>query len=76
MTEKEYKPEASTSGVPKNFVIKCVRCSWSRVTSGIVTDITDLNEINSGCTTCGKWRRFKCPKCGNACPMKRIKGNT
>jgi len=76
MTEKEYQPEASTSGVPKNFVIRCLRCRWARITSGISDDITDLNEINAGCTTCGKWRRFKCGQCGGIAVMKRFKGNT
>ena len=78
MTEpkEEYHPEESVSGVPKNFVIRCLRCRWARITSGVAADITDLNEVNPGCTTCGKWRKFKCPKCGMGCPMKRLKGNT
>jgi hypothetical protein len=74
--KEEYKPEASISGVPKNFVISCLRCRWSRITSGVTADITDLHEMNLGCVNCGKWRKFKCPKCGIGCPMKRIKGNT
>lgn len=78
MTEpkEEYQPEAGVSGVPKNFVIRCLKCRWARITSGISTDIADLHEVHIGCAACGKWRKFKCPKCGNYAPMKRIKGNT
>lgn len=78
MTEEkeEYVPESNESGVPKNFVISCLKCRWTRITSGISTDIKDLTEVHIGCKTCGKWRKFKCPKCGNYAPMKRIRGNT
>jgi len=72
----EYVPEADTSGVEKNFIIRCPRCRWARISSGIATDIEDLNEIDPGCINCGKWRRFKCPKCGMASTMRRLKGNT
>lgn len=74
--EPEYVPEPSISGVPKNFVIRCPRCRWARITSGVGVDITDLHEIDAGCVNCGKWRKFKCPKCGMNSPMKRLKGNT
>ena len=74
--KEEYVPEEDTSGVPKNFMIRCPRCRWARITSGIKTDITDLNEIEPGCTNCGKWRRFKCPKCGMTSQMKRIVGRS
>lgn len=72
----EYEPEPDNSGVPKNFIIRCPRCRWARITSGVVADIADLNEDKTSCPTCGKWRRFKCPKCGMHAPMKRVKGNT
>ena len=71
-----YEPEESKSGVPKNFVIRCGRCRWARITSGVSEDISDLHEVQIGCVNCGKWRKFKCPKCGMLSPMKRIKGNT
>jgi len=74
--KEEYEPESDVSGVPKNFVIRCLRCRWARITSGIASDITDLNEVNQGCVNCGKWRKFKCPKCGMPSPMKRLRGNT
>ena len=74
--KEEYQPEPSVSGVPKNFVIRCLRCRWSRITSGVSSDISDLQEINAGCITCTKWRKFKCKSCGSPSTMKRIKGNT
>ena len=73
--KEEYVPEED-SGVPKNFVIRCPRCRWARITSGVAQDITDLHEIDPNCVNCGKWRRFKCPKCGRSSPMTRIKGNS
>lgn len=82
MTEKlaepkeEYEPEEDNSGVPKNFMIVCPRCRWARRSSGVASDLADLYEVNAGCKTCGKWRKFKCPKCGMSSPMKRIKGNS
>lgn len=74
--KEEYVPEKSVSGVPKNFMIRCPSCRWARLTSGVSSDIEDLNEINQGCTNCGKFRKFKCPTCGRPSPMKRIKGNS
>ena len=74
--KEEYVPEEDNSGVAKNFVIRCHRCRWARMSSGISTDLADLNEINQGCTNCGKWRKFKCPKCGLPAMMKRISGNS
>jgi hypothetical protein len=73
--KEEYEPEADNSGVPKNFFIRCPRCRWARLSSGVAMDLADLYEENPGCKTCGKWRKFKCPKCGMPSPMKRIKGN-
>lgn len=74
--KEEYVPEADTSGVPKNFIIRCPRCRWARITSGIASDMTDLNEIEPNCINCGKWRRFRCPKCHNISMMKRLRGNS
>ena len=74
--KEEYVPEESKSGVPKNFIIRCPRCRWARITSGISEDITDLNEIDANCINCGKWRKFKCPKCGMPSQMRRLRGNT
>lgn len=74
--KEEYAPEANISGAPKNFVIRCPRCRWARITSGVSQDIVDLNEIDPNCVNCGKWRRFKCPKCSMPSQMKRIRGNS
>jgi hypothetical protein len=71
-----YEPEANNSGAPKVFMIRCAKCRWGRVSSGVSVDITDLIEVKSNCASCGKWRKFKCPKCGKTCSMKRIQGNT
>lgn len=77
MTEPkdEHEPEQDNTGVPKNFFIRCSRCRWARRSSGMKADLSDLIEITPGCTTCGKWRKFKCPKCGMSSLMKRLKGN-
>ena len=80
-TEMKLKPknvgaEENITGAPKNFLIKCGSCAWSRVSSGLKADLADIREIkNNSCTNCGKWRKFHCPKCGSPSMMKRIKGN-
>jgi len=61
--------------VPKNFLIRCPKCSWGRATSGVKADLTDLHEVRNSCPTCGRARKFKCPKCGTASVMRRIHGN-
>lgn len=73
--KEEHKPEEDTSGVPKNFFIRCPRCRWARRSSGISSDLADLVEVNPNCVDCGKWRKFKCPKCGMPSQMRRLKGN-
>jgi hypothetical protein len=72
---KNIGPEANNSGAPKNFVIRCGKCCWSRVSSGVAADLTDIYEIKPNCKGCGKWRKFRCPNCGTPATMKRIKGN-
>ena len=73
MEKDTYEPEANNSGVPKNFFIRCPRCRWGRVSSGVAADLADLHEVKSNCRNCGRWRRFKCPACGMDATMKRIK---
>lgn len=73
---KTYVPEANNSGVAKNFVIRCAKCRWARISSGVKADLVGLHEIPNNCPTCGKLRQFKCPKCGYAAKMKRFQGNT
>lgn len=75
MEKDTYEPEADNSGVPKNFFIRCPRCRWARVSSGVAVDLTDLHEVKNNCRNCGRWRHFKCPKCGMNAPMKRLKGS-
>lgn len=75
MEENEYVVEASVSGAPKNFFIRCPKCRWARISSGVASDIADLYEIKSNCKTCGKHRKFKCPKCGANANMKRMQTN-
>jgi len=69
---KIHQPEADNSGVPKGFMIRCPKCCWGRLSSGVAADLTDLFEIKSSCKNCGKFRRFRCPNCGAPSPMKRI----
>ena len=49
----------------KRFIIKCVRCSWSRATGSGDEEVKDLYEYKS-CSKCKQFRRFRCPKCGHA----------
>lgn len=63
------------SSAPKNFVLSCPNCRWSRTSSGITKDLADLIYIKPTCQGCGKIKKYRCPKCGGACPLKRIKGN-
>lgn len=74
--KEEYELEQNNTGAPKNFFIRCPRCRWARTSSGLSGDIADLHEINAGCVNCGKFRSFKCLKCGMPSKMKRIKGNS
>jgi hypothetical protein len=64
------------NSVPKNFILRCPRCRWSRTSSGLKSDLKDLVEIKNNCINCGKFRNYKCQKCGMACPLKRIKRST
>jgi predicted RNA-binding Zn-ribbon protein involved in translation (DUF1610 family) len=60
--------------IPKNFIIRCHKCRWARMSSGISSDLIDLHEIKT-CDKCGKPREFKCPNCGLTAKMLRIKRN-
>jgi hypothetical protein len=71
--KQEYQPENSSA--PKNFAIRCIKCNWARLTSGLTVDLADLHYIKPTCKGCGKYRMYSCPKCGTKCPLKRIKGN-
>ena len=59
----------------KNFMIRCVRCNWRTFSTGITADLKaeGLVEVKKGCKTCGGARMFKCPKCGTASKMFRMK---
>jgi predicted RNA-binding Zn-ribbon protein involved in translation (DUF1610 family) len=59
--------------VPKNFMIRCLKCRWAETSTGISDDLKHLTEIPRTCMNCGTPRQFKCPKCGRAAKMLRIK---
>lgn len=56
------------------FIIKCFNCNWQLKTLGDKKSIADedLQEVKSGCSTCGKPRKFKCKKCGTPSKMFRV----
>jgi hypothetical protein len=58
----------------KKFIIRCLKCRWARMSTGLSSDLTDLKEINI-CTNCGRPRTFRCPKCGLGAKMVRIKSS-
>ena len=55
-------------------IIKCVKCSWSRVVdnNNDPEQVKDLFEYKS-CTKCKQFRRFRCPKCGQIAKQLPIK---
>lgn len=56
----------------KNFILRCAKCRWARMSTGLSSDLADLKE-NKGCESCGKGRNFKCPKCGQNVKLLRVK---
>lgn len=60
---------------PKNFIIRCPKCRWARMSTGISEDLKDLHEIKT-CVNCGKPRQFRCPQCGNTAKQMRIRNNS
>lgn len=59
--------------IPKNFMLRCIKCGWGRTTTGLPSDLSDLVYVKSSCKGCGKFKRYRCPKCNTACPMKKVK---
>lgn len=59
------------NGVPKNFVLKCKKCSRSQLSTGLSSDLKHLKETTT-CSNCGG-RTFRCPECGGTMKLKRIK---
>ena len=62
--------------VPKNFILRCKKCRWARTSSGTKDDLKDMHEVNNSCISCGKARKFKCPKCGDMVTLTRLRGNS
>ena len=58
----------------KVFLIKCKFCNWSEESTGFSADLSHLVEVEIGCSTCGKPRTFRCPKCKRMAKMKRKAG--
>ena len=57
----------------QKFIIRCLKCRWAKLTTGISSDLAELTEIPSSCSKCGRPREFRCPKCGRVAKMTRIK---
>lgn len=60
--------------VPKNFMLRCHKCRWARMSTGLTKDLEDLHEIID-CSNCGKPRTFRCPRCGLNAKLLRVKHN-
>lgn len=56
----------------KKYIIRCLACRWSKLTTGTSEDLKDLYEIKNNCSSCGKKRSFRCPKCGTPSKMLRV----
>ena len=56
----------------KKFIIRCLKCRWARMSTGLSDDLKDLKEIET-CQNCGKPRQFRCPQCGLIAKLTRIK---
>ena len=64
------------------FQIRCLKCRWAKMSNGTQDDLKDLYEsqddlkdlyeLKNSCSTCGKKRKFRCPKCGQAATMHRV----
>jgi|GEM_PF-2321999 len=74
MSAEENKKHEDSA--PQNFFLRCPKCSWAKLSSGLTSDLVDLVNVKTTCKGCGKFRKYKCPKCGTSCPLKRIKGNS
>jgi transcription elongation factor Elf1 len=59
----------------KLFQLRCQRCRYSEMSSGLSPDLKHLFEIKK-CATCGGPRKFRCPRCGSIAVMKRVHGNS
>jgi transcription elongation factor Elf1 len=59
----------------QNFIIRCPRCRWAEMSTGISEDLTHLSEVVT-CTNCGGSRKFRCPRCGQLAKMTRVRGNS
>jgi len=59
----------------KLFQLRCLRCRYSEMSTGLSTDLKHLFEIKK-CATCGGPRKFRCPRCGSIATMKRVTGNS
>ena len=58
----------------KNFILRCPKCRFARMSTGLSEDLKDLREIVT-CSNCGGPRKFRCEKCSGIMKMMRIKGN-
>lgn len=58
----------------KKFIIRCKKCRWAILTTGISKDLEDekLLEIKNNCTSCSG-RFFRCQNCGDKAKIQRIK---
>lgn len=63
------------NGTPKNFILRCHKCRWARMSTGLNEDLKDLHEYVT-CANCHKTRTFRCPKCGQNAKLTRVRSNS
>jgi hypothetical protein len=63
------------NSTPKNFILRCQKCRWARMSTGLSEDLKDLHEYST-CASCGKPRTFRCQKCGQTVKLTRVRKNS
>jgi hypothetical protein len=58
----------------QQFYLKCPKCKYFRRSTGLSSDLTDLQEVRK-CTKCGGPRTFQCPACRQLIKLTRERPN-
>ena len=59
---------AKEDNLPKKYQLKCKRCPYKFLSTGLKSNLAGHKEIPA---CCGK-RNYKCPKCGNIITLSKV----